>query len=424
MFKNIFKSVGKVFKKIGKGIKKAFKAVGKFTNKLGIVGQIGMMFAAPYLAGWAMTGLTTLGSGFMTGLGTAAKGAGFWGQAASLAQKVFQIAGTVAKSGISAFRTISSTVTGVVGDIAKGIGNSMGLDTNIPVIDKITGKATGEVGTDAGIIFKNITSRFTYGAKATTEEIGNVGKIWKNQMYPEIVEESVSRILPKVTRVNRGPPLNTIKSLGDKTSGGILSNDQISAVSAQGVIPSKILATPPLSADQLISELHVSANKNLYPEKITLENLNDLNLNAAGKALVNQGIVNMPKAAHIKPYDDSSSFFDEFFNKETFTKTATDTIGSLLSTGEKERDEIPDNRRIMPKSRADLIASVTNPRGPGASLGDPSQSNFNAMNSLENITDNSYFRNSTHFINAMNAEYEQPMALGVKPDSTNYSLLA
>ena len=129
MFKNIFKSVGKVFKKIGKGIKKTFKAVGKFTNKLGIVGQIGMMFAAPYLVGWAMTGLKTLGSGFMTGLGTAAKGVGFWGKAASVAQKVFQIVGGVAESGISGARNISKTITGVLGDVVGGIGKAMGLPT-------------------------------------------------------------------------------------------------------------------------------------------------------------------------------------------------------------------------------------------------------------------------------------------------------
>ena len=43
-FKKIFKGVKKVFKKIGKGIKGVFKGIGKFMNKIGIVGQLALMF--------------------------------------------------------------------------------------------------------------------------------------------------------------------------------------------------------------------------------------------------------------------------------------------------------------------------------------------------------------------------------------------
>ena len=43
-FKKIFKGVKRVFKKIGKGIMKVVKGVGKFMNKIGIVGQIALMF--------------------------------------------------------------------------------------------------------------------------------------------------------------------------------------------------------------------------------------------------------------------------------------------------------------------------------------------------------------------------------------------
>ena len=44
LFGKIFKGIGKAFKKVGKFIKKGFGKLGKFMNKLGIVGQIGMMF--------------------------------------------------------------------------------------------------------------------------------------------------------------------------------------------------------------------------------------------------------------------------------------------------------------------------------------------------------------------------------------------
>ena len=46
-FKKIFKGIGKVFKKIGKGIKSAFKKFGKFMGKIGILGQVAMMFILP-----------------------------------------------------------------------------------------------------------------------------------------------------------------------------------------------------------------------------------------------------------------------------------------------------------------------------------------------------------------------------------------
>ena len=63
IIKKIFKGVGKVFKKIGKGIKSAFKKFGKFMGKIGILGQIAMMFILPgigngllaNLGNWATT---------------------------------------------------------------------------------------------------------------------------------------------------------------------------------------------------------------------------------------------------------------------------------------------------------------------------------------------------------------------------------
>ena len=62
-FSRIGKSIKKVFKKIGKGIKKVVKKVGRAVGKLGIVGQIGMMFLMPY----AMNGLGSLFGQFAGG---------------------------------------------------------------------------------------------------------------------------------------------------------------------------------------------------------------------------------------------------------------------------------------------------------------------------------------------------------------------
>jgi hypothetical protein len=51
LFSKVWKGLKKTVKKIGKGIKKVFKKVGAAIGKLGIVGQIGMMFLMPYAAG-------------------------------------------------------------------------------------------------------------------------------------------------------------------------------------------------------------------------------------------------------------------------------------------------------------------------------------------------------------------------------------
>jgi len=50
-FGALIKPFKKLIKKIGKGIKKVAKKIGKAVGKLGIVGQIGMMFLMPYAVG-------------------------------------------------------------------------------------------------------------------------------------------------------------------------------------------------------------------------------------------------------------------------------------------------------------------------------------------------------------------------------------
>ena len=51
LLSKLWKGVKKTVKKIGKGIKKVFGKVMKGIGKLGIVGQIGMMFLMPYAMG-------------------------------------------------------------------------------------------------------------------------------------------------------------------------------------------------------------------------------------------------------------------------------------------------------------------------------------------------------------------------------------
>ena len=177
----IFKPIKKVFKGIGKLIKKTFKGFGKFMNKLGIFGQIGMMFIMPGISNMAMRGLTRLGSGFMAGLGTAAQaGSGL----AKVSHAILSTAANAARTGIGAVRTITDTVQGVVLDSAKGMLNKVpGLSKvvgPIPVIDPKTGlkKLTGGevVAGNVGDIFKNAAIRLERGANKTWASLVDTGK--------------------------------------------------------------------------------------------------------------------------------------------------------------------------------------------------------------------------------------------------------
>ena len=152
LFKKIFKGIGKVFKKIGKGIKSAFKKFGKFMGKIGILGQIAMMFILPgvgnaFLAkigSWA----TTLGakSGVLAkGLGKVLAGAHRFG--------------TAAKAG---FNSITTAVT----EFGKTALNKVGEATGLFKIDSAAANFFGPKGTDTAF------SRTSAGFK-------NIGDVWR-----------------------------------------------------------------------------------------------------------------------------------------------------------------------------------------------------------------------------------------------------
>jgi len=119
-FKKIFKSVKKGFKSIGKGIKSAFKKFGKFMNKIGIVGQLALMFTP---IGGMMAGMfSKLGSAagnlFGKVVGQAAGTAGT--AAAGTAAAGTAAAGTAAASSVA-----SGTAAALGGSTASALGSGM-----------------------------------------------------------------------------------------------------------------------------------------------------------------------------------------------------------------------------------------------------------------------------------------------------------
>jgi len=121
LFSKVWKGIKKTAKKIGKRIKKTFKSIGKAIGKLGVVGQIGMMFLMPYATG-------ALGSFFGASgklatwstklLGKAGLGSKALGHTLNLVNKAGTFVGNV-------YSSVSDTINGAIertGNFLKGRG--------------------------------------------------------------------------------------------------------------------------------------------------------------------------------------------------------------------------------------------------------------------------------------------------------------
>jgi hypothetical protein len=124
VFSKLWKGVKKVVKKIGKGIKKVVGKIGAAIGKLGIIGQIGMMFLMPY----AMSGL----SSFFGGVG--GKIATWSANLAGSNPVISKFLGAVHKAGsmaVNAYNTVTTAIgNGVdrVGNFFKGKGFTLSGD--------------------------------------------------------------------------------------------------------------------------------------------------------------------------------------------------------------------------------------------------------------------------------------------------------
>ena len=130
IFSKVWKGIKKAAKKIAKGIKKVFNKVGAAIGKLGIVGQIGMMFLMPYAMG-------ALGSFF-----------GATGKLATWGSSLLSKGGFAAKALGHTLNAVNTAGT-FIGKIYTGI-----TDTISKAFDVVRGKATlADVGQSAKSIF-------------------------------------------------------------------------------------------------------------------------------------------------------------------------------------------------------------------------------------------------------------------------------
>jgi hypothetical protein len=121
LLSKVWKGIKKTVKKVGKGIKKVFKKIGGAIGKLGVVGQIGMMFLMPYAT-------SALGSFFGASgklatwstklLGKAGMGSKALGHTLNLINKAGTFAGKV-------YSGVTETINGAIdrtGNFLKGRG--------------------------------------------------------------------------------------------------------------------------------------------------------------------------------------------------------------------------------------------------------------------------------------------------------------
>ena len=108
----MFKKIGKFFKRIGRGIKKGFKKFGKFMGKLGIVGQIAMMFIMP-----------GIGNAMMSTFGSVLKGLGTLGKVGQAAQTVLGAAGNFTRLVAKPFTTITDGISTFLSSTTKFLTN-------------------------------------------------------------------------------------------------------------------------------------------------------------------------------------------------------------------------------------------------------------------------------------------------------------
>lgn len=132
-FKKVFKKVKKGFKSIGKGIKSAFKKIGKFMGKIGIVGQLALMFTpVGAMMGNLFSGIGSVaGEAFRGVTGALAQG----GKIAQAAGKVLEAGGSFAKAGHSAFKTVTEGVETFVKEFGGAALNTIpGMNKLMPSI--------------------------------------------------------------------------------------------------------------------------------------------------------------------------------------------------------------------------------------------------------------------------------------------------
>ena len=248
-FKKIGGGFKKAFKSVGRGIKSAMGKIGKFMGKIGIVGQIALMFtpvgammsnmfsSIGNVAG-GMFGKVVGKAATMTTAGASATvtaGSGLLGSSSAIlrgAGTVLKAAGNFAKAGHSAFRTITDGISSFIGEFSKtalkkipGMENIMpkylagGSDTFFAGKDSAWGRVSSKVSSDAAAILDSFN-----------EDIGGASKIL-TQDQTNLKAKAQAQVNKTATGVDSVGPMKEGYKFPDATKSLVVS------VSAEGVNP-------------------------------------------------------------------------------------------------------------------------------------------------------------------------------------------
>ena len=246
-FKKIFKGIGKVFKKIGKGIKKAFKKFGKFMGKLGVVGQLAMMFILPGIGGALLKGFGSL-AGKMAGLTGR-----FAGLSGSALGTVVKGAGTVLKgahsfvqTGVNAFKTVTNGIM----EFGKTALNKLpGINIQSATPDFFGEEGVlNKISTDAKRIFDPFKSSITATKDMTLKSLSNTTGLSQGQ---------IQKLNPSMdfTKLQQGTNINLDFNKVAVTNTDIVTQLNNTSASALDVSNRSIenidLTSPDITPDQI-----------------------------------------------------------------------------------------------------------------------------------------------------------------------------
>jgi hypothetical protein len=162
----MFKKIKKFFKRIGRGIKKGFQKFGKFMGKLGIVGQIAMMFIMP-----------GIGNAMMSTFGSVLKGLGTLGRVGQAAQTVLGAAGNFTRLVAKPFTTITDGISTFLSSTTKFLTNKtaglLGRDAVFKSAPTTFLGADGVIGQTATNITNNVAGFADIGRDLVSNDISS-----------------------------------------------------------------------------------------------------------------------------------------------------------------------------------------------------------------------------------------------------------
>lgn len=218
--KKIGKGLKKAVKSIGKGIKKVVGKIGAAIGKLGVIGQIGMMFLMPY----AMAGL----SSFFGTVGTkiATWSTKLMGPGAGAVSKGFgKFLGAVHKAGsmaVNAYQTVSQAIgNGVdrVGNFFKGEGFTLSADRTsvfgatkpVDLTANVNADLTAKIDSD---VTKNLNTTIGDGELISESTVAGIEAQADSLLAPGTTKTATSRF---TTAAEAGAGITTPTIVGGET---------------------------------------------------------------------------------------------------------------------------------------------------------------------------------------------------------------